>query len=142
MSLNKKIKTSLAACGFGIVVWMLPALFAANGGQGSQHRRDADHLTADVWHVEEGVDGRATWVGTWKRRGRSDRFDAVWRNVDTGVEARDRLRLIEASDRIVIHRDGTNGEYMGQLSRDGAHMEGTATWYGPGGFWRADAVGR
>jgi hypothetical protein len=140
MSLSKEIKILLAACGFGIAVWTLPVLLGADDDQRSQQRRDAGRLPADVWHIEEGVDGRAAWVGTWTRRGRSDTFDAVWRNVDTGVEARDKLRLIEAKDRIVFHRDGNNGEYTGQLSRDGAHMEGTANWYGPGGFWRADAI--
>jgi hypothetical protein len=65
-------------------------------------------------------------------------FDAVWRNMDTGAEAGDTLRLIEAKDRIVFHRDGNNGEYRGLLSRDGTHVNGTASWYGPGWFWRAD----
>ncbi len=134
MSSGRKIKIFLAACSFGIAVWTLPALF---GGQ--QQRRDGG-LAADVWHIEEGVDGRVAWSGTWTRRGRSAVFDALWRNVDNGAEARDKLRVIEDRDRIVIHRDGNNGEYTGQLSRDGAHMEGTASWYGPGGFWRADAV--
>lgn len=134
MSLSKKIKILLGVCGITIGVWTLPVLFADD--QRSQHGR----LAADVWHIEEGVGGRAAWVGTWTRRGRSDVFDAVWRNVDSGVEARDKLHLIEATDRVVIHRDGNNGDYTGQLSRDGTHMEGTANWYGAGGFWRADAV--
>jgi|HubBroStandDraft_2_1064218.scaffolds.fasta_scaffold686281_1 hypothetical protein len=139
MRRDKKIKMLLAACGIGIAVWMLPALFGGDDDH-RPDRRGAGHLPADVWRVEEGADGRVAWSGTWTRRGRSDVFDAVWRDVDNGGEARDRLRVIEATDRIVIHRDGNNGEYRGQLSRDGAHMEGTATWYAPGGFWRADAV--
>jgi hypothetical protein len=140
MNLSKKIKLLLAACGFGITVWALPALLSADDDHRSQNRRDAGHLPADVWRIEEGVNGQAAWVGTWTRRGRSDVFDAEWRNVENGGEARDRIRVIEARDRVVLHRDGNNGEYTGQLSRDGAHMEGTANWYGPGGYWRADAI--
>jgi hypothetical protein len=140
MSLSKKIKVLLAACGLGIVLWTLPVLFGADDDRRSQRRGDAGHLSADVWRIEEGVGGQVAWTGTWTRRGRSDVFDGVWRSVDNRAEARDKLRVIEATDRVVIHRDGMNGEYTGQLSRDGGHMEGTATWYGPGGFWRADAV--
>lgn len=103
--------------------------------------RSGGDLVARAWHIEEGVNGRVVWAGTWTRRGRSDVFDAVWRNVDTGAEARDTLRLIEARGQIVFHRDGNNGEYRGQLSGDGRRINGTATWYGPGGFWRADVVG-
>src|ERR1019366_4561156 len=105
---------------------------------GDERRRDAGDLPADVWRIEEGAGGRVIWAGTWTRRGRSDVFDAVWRNVVTGAEARDTLRLVEARDRIVFHRDGTNGEYRGELSRDGRHMNGTASWYSADGFWRAD----
>lgn len=107
---------------------------------GGERHRDFGHLAADVWRIEEGVNGRAVWVGTWTRRGRSDVFDAVWRNVDTGARATDTLRLIEANDRIVFHRDGNNGEYRGRLSPDGTHMKGTASWYGPGWFWRAEVA--
>lgn len=106
---------------------------------GGERRRDFGHLAADVWHIEEGVNGRVVWAGTWTRRGRSDVFDAVWRNVDTGAEAGDTLRLIEVKDRkIVFHRDGNNGDYRGLLSSDGMHMNGTASWYNSGWFWRAD----
>jgi hypothetical protein len=108
---------------------------------GGEHRRDFVHLAADVWRIEEGVNGRALYVGTWTRRGRSNVFDAVWRNVDTGGEIRDTLRLVEAGDRIVFHREGNNGEYQGHFSRDDRHMLGTASWYDPGWFWRAEAVG-
>jgi hypothetical protein len=112
--------------------------FGSPSRVGGERRRDFGHPAADVWHIEEGVNGRVVWVGTWTRRGRSDVFDAVWRNMDTGAEAGDTLRLIEAKDRIVFHRDGNNGEYRGLLSRDGTHVNGTASWYGPGWFWRAD----
>jgi hypothetical protein len=108
-------------------------------GEERRHDRDLDRLAADVWHIEEGVDGRAVWVGTWTRRGRSDVFDAHWRNVETGAEASDTVRLIEARDRIVFHRDGNDGEYRGTLSREGTHMDGTASWYRSGWFWRAEA---
>jgi len=104
-----------------------------------ERRHDFGRLAADVWRVEEGLNGRPVWVGTWTRRGRSNVFDAVWRNVDTGEEAQDTLRLIESEERIVFHRDGNNGEYRGQLSRDGEHMDGTASWYSEDGFWRARA---
>ena len=67
-------------------------------------------------------------------------FDAVWRNVDTGAEARDTIRPIEARGRIVFHRDGNNGEYRGELSGDGRRMNGTASWYAPGGL-RAEILG-
>jgi hypothetical protein len=107
---------------------------------GDERRRDAGNLPADVWRIEEGAGARVIWVGTWTRRGRSDVFDAVWRNVDTRAEARDTLRLVEARDRIVFHRDGVNGEYRGELSRDGRHMSGTASWYSADGFWRADVL--
>jgi hypothetical protein len=105
------------------------------------YRPDSIHLAADVWHVEEGVNGRSLFIGTWTRRGRSSVFDAVWRNVDTGEEIRDTLRLVEAGDRIVFHRDGNNGEYQGHFSPDARHIEGTTSWYGPGWFWRAEAIG-
>ncbi len=107
---------------------------------GGEHRRDhdLDRPLADVWHVEEGSNGRTVWAGTWRRRGGSDVFDAHWRNLDTGAEARDTIRLIEARDRVVFHRDGNDGEYRGTLSRDGTHMDGTASWYRPGWFWRAE----
>ena len=108
------------------------------GGE-RRRERDFDRLAADVWRVEEGVNGRVIWVGTWTRRGRSDVFDAHWRNVETGAEASDTVRLIEARDRIVFHRDGNDGEYRGTLSREGTHMDGTASWYRAGWFWRAEA---
>lgn len=141
MNLSRKIAVLFGVCTFGIAAWTLPALLGADDDHGPEHRRDAGHLRADVWHIEEGANGRAAWVGTWTRRGRSDVFDGVWRNVSNGVEARDEIRLVEArEDRVVLHRVGTNGDYTGRLSREGRHMEGTASWYGPGGFWRADAV--
>lgn len=142
MSSSRKIAVLFGACAFGMAVWVLPALVGADRdhGWGWGHRRDNGRLAADVWHVEEGANGRAAWVGTWTRRGRSDVFDAEWRSLDNRVGVQDTLRLIEAGDRVVFHRDGTNGEYTGYLSRDGTHMEGTASWYIPGGYWRADAV--
>jgi len=140
MSLSRKIPVFFGASVFAIAVWMLPLLSGADQFPGLEHRHEVGRLVADVWHVEEGVAGRAVWIGTWTRRGRSDVFNAVWRNMENGAEVRDQLRLIEARDRVIFHRNGTNGEYMGQLSPDGAHMEGTASWYSPGGFWRADAV--
>jgi hypothetical protein len=113
--------------------------YPARFGGERRHDRDFDRLAADVWHVEEGVDGRVVWAGTWTRRGRSDVFDAHWRNVETGAEASDTVRLIEVRGRVVFHRDGNDGEYRGTLSREGTHMDGTASWYRPGWFWRADA---
>jgi hypothetical protein len=106
-----------------------------------EHRHEFIPLASDVWHVEEGANGRAFYVGTWTRRGRSNVFDAVWRNVDNGAHISDTVRLIEAGDRIVFHREGNGGDYTGHLSGDGTHMRGTASWYGPGWFWRAEAMG-
>lgn len=140
MNSGKRITVLAGVFTFGLAVWAFPVLFGAEDAQRWEHRRDVGRLAADVWNIEEGANGRVVWVGTWTRRVRSDVFDAVWRNMDNGVEVRDRIRLVEARDRIIFHRDGTNGEYTGQLSRDGNHMEGTASWYGPGGFWRANAV--
>ena len=138
MPLGKKITFLFGIGMLGIAAWVLPAMRGAD--RDPRWGRDAGYLPADVWHVEEGVNGQAVWVGTWRRHGRSDMFDAAWRNIYDGSEVRDRIRLIEARDRVVFHREGTNGEYMGRMSPDGMHMEGTATWFGPGGFWRADAL--
>ncbi len=104
--------------------------------------RPASHQEIpDVWHVEEGVNGRSLYIGTWTRRGQSNVFDALWRNTDSGGEVRDTLRLVEGGDRIVFHRDGNNGDYRGRLSGDGRHIDGTASWYTAGWFWRAEAMG-
>jgi hypothetical protein len=113
--------------------------YPARFGGERRHDRDSDRLAADGWHVEEGVNGRVIWAGTWTRRGHSDVFDAHWRNVENGAEASDTVRLLEAGDRVVFHRDGNNGEYRGTFSRDGGHIDGTASWYRAGWFWRADA---
>jgi hypothetical protein len=108
-------------------------------GRLAEEGRDMGRLAWDVWRVEEGVGGQVKFAGTWTRRGRSEIFDAVWRNLETRAEVRDTLRVIEARGRVVIYREGNKGEYRGELSSDGEHIQGTANWYPQGWFWRADA---
>jgi hypothetical protein len=121
--------------GFGFV-----KVFGRFAQPEAPYRPASNHVVPDVWHVEEGVNGRSVYIGTWTRRGQSNVFDAVWRNADSGGEIRDTLRLVEAGDRIVFHRDSNNGDYRGHLSDDGRHMNGTASWYPEGWFWRAEAM--
>ncbi len=112
-----------------------------HGDRDRDHDHDVHRLPFDAWRVEEGgSDGRVVWVGTWRRR-EGNVFEGHWHNVQTGAEVSDTLRVIEAGDHVVIRRESNNGEYRGDLSGDGTHMHGSASWYGPGWFWRAEAEG-
>jgi len=86
-----------------------------------------------VWHEREGV-----WMGTWKRRGDSGVFYAVWKGPE-GVEIEDEVRFesLKGQD-IVLYRKGTMGRYRGRLSDDGSKVEsGQAEWFASGITWAA-----
>jgi len=90
------------------------------------------------WEIREVSANGHFWTGTWRRRGGSNVWDAWWRDGATGGEVRDVIDLRGFDGRTVtLYRHGQRGTYVGELSPDGRHIRGTASWYEPGAFWTA-----
>ncbi|MGP0061170.1 MAG: hypothetical protein ACLPID_18005 [Beijerinckiaceae bacterium] len=94
------------------------------------------------WRVHEEVPGGRFWEGTWRRRGRSDVFDARWRDSQSGGIVLDVIE-IQSYDgsSITLYRRGNNGTYSGVVSHPGRSIRGTASWYPAGAFWTAQIRG-
>lgn len=90
------------------------------------------------WLVHEELPDGHFWEGVWRRRGRSNVFDAEWREGGTGGLVRDTIELRDfTGDSVTLYRYGINGTYVGQLSPSGRRIRGTASWYPEGAFWTA-----
>lgn len=77
------------------------------------------------------------WEGTWKRRGGTDMFDAVWVNQLTGESISDTVQLISKEGKAcVFHRLGIDGDYIANINFETGRITGTASWYPPGVIWQ------
>ena len=115
----------------GILLGMAASLTA------SAARAQPDGLGREWFVHEEMPDGRF-WEGVWHRRGRSNRFDAEWRDSLSGGMVYDVIEVVSFDgERIRLYRRGNHGTYFGEVSESGRHLRGSTSWYPRGGFWTA-----
>lgn len=88
----------------------------------------------EVFHVRETVKGGG-YEGIWRRRGQSAVYDGYWMHLGTGRVLKDVLEVRGVRDgTLVIHRAGSEGDYLAPVQPGGNLAAGTATWADSGAF--------
>jgi hypothetical protein len=88
-------------------------------------------ILASTWIVKE-YGPMGNYDGVWTRRPGTNTFDASW----SGGSITDVIDITSVEgNKIILHRHGNNGDYMGTISPDGTSISGTASWYVPGEEW-------
>jgi hypothetical protein len=99
--------------------------------------RPQDDVLGDVWEMEE----VSCWRGTWLRRGKSNTFDAYWKN-PTGERERAVLRIWVKGRNVIVYRPHEAGKYCrydGAIGPDWLSVEGrySCTWHRTPMHWQA-----
>jgi hypothetical protein len=93
-----------------------------------------------VWQSNEGGDD---WKGIWQRRGRSNLFDAEWRDVNNGGYDSSQLYISVDGDDVTVFRHQEKGRcvYRGRLQKDRKTIIGTVScnWV-KSASWRASLI--
>ncbi len=93
-----------------------------------------------VWQSNEGGDD---WKGIWQRRGRSNLFDAEWRDVNNGGYDSSQLYISVDGDSVTVFRHQEKGRcvYRGRLQKDRKTIIGNVScnWV-KSASWRASLI--
>jgi hypothetical protein len=88
-------------------------------------------VLASTWIVKE-YGPMGNYDGVWTRQPGTNTFAASW----SGGSITDVIDITSIEgNKIILHRHGNNGDYMGTISPDGTSISGTASWYVPGEEW-------
>lgn len=99
-----------------------------------------DDWRGQVWQSNEGGDD---WKGIWQRRGRSNLFDAEWREVNGGGYDTSQLYMTIDGDNVLVFRHQEKGRcvYSGRLQKDRKSIIGkvSCNWV-QNAPWRASLI--